>query len=58
MEILFLNNQVRECYVSPSCKVFRVHTENAFMIVSNGVNWADNNGESGGNDSYDDGDDY
>lgn len=35
-----------------------VRQENGFLILSNGVNYSENQGGAGGNDNYDDGEGF
>lgn len=43
---------------APRLEQTLLELERAFLILSNGVNYADNPGGAGGNDTYDDGESF
>lgn len=49
---------VRRYYSAPETETVELWQENGFLKISNGVNYADQQGGAGGNDNYQDGEDF
>ena len=45
-------------YIAPETETVELRQENEFLKISNGVNYADQQGGAGGNDNYQDGEDF
>ena len=49
---------VRRYYSAPEAEAVELRQENGFLNISNGVNYSDQQGGAGGNDNYQDGEEF
>ena len=57
--MIYKNNlAIRGAYVAPQCETYSMHSVGRIMILSNGVNYSDEPGGAGGNDTVVEGGDF